>query len=197
MCGRYYINPDEAWFLEIEKNLEEEIAGTSPPPKLKTKGELFPSDLVPAQTGPGRYLTMNWGFKAYTGRLIINARSETALEKPMFSRAMRDHRCLLPASGYYEWANLGGRKERYAFFLPQSPLFLAGCYREDKASPFPSFVILTREAAPGFSHIHNRMPVIIPQERITDWLTDNWSAMEDPLLDLLYEKSSGPPQARN
>ncbi len=195
VCGRYYIDLSEAGLLRIVESLEEQGAETSPL-KVKTQGEVFPSDLVPAQTGPDRYQPMSWGFKGYGKRLIINARSETALEKPMFSQAMRDHRCLLPASGYYEWENLDGRKQRYAFHLPRGPLFLAGCYRQEKDSPVPSFVILTREAAPGFSHIHARMPVIIPQEGMTDWLTDSWSAMENPVLDLLYEKSSGPHGSR-
>jgi putative SOS response-associated peptidase YedK len=191
VCGRYYIELSDPELERIARQVEKSLSGPDLPRKLKTQGEIFPSDLVPVQTGPGSYQAMTWGFKGYQNRPVINARSETALEKPMFRDSMQFRRCLIPASGYYEWQPSDGRKLRYKFFLPQGPLFLAGCYRQEKDNPLPSFVILTRDAAPGFAFIHNRMPVIIPRDRTGPWLTESPETMKEPLLDLLFQEAAG------
>ncbi len=189
MCGRYYIELSDPELERIARHFEGTSNGRDPVPRLKTQGEIFPSDIVPVQTGVESYQAMQWGFKGYGNQLVINARSETALEKPMFREAMRLRRCLIPASGYYEWQAVDKRKLRYQFFLPQGPLFLAACYRQEQDSPLPVFVILTRDAAPGFSHIHQRMPVIIPRDRMGAWLLESADAMKDPLTDVLFQKA--------
>jgi putative SOS response-associated peptidase YedK len=112
---------------------------------------------------------MKWGFSTSDGKLIINARSETAEEKPMFKSAMANRRCLIPASGYFEWKKDGKHKTKYAFHRSDGMLYLAGCYREEKDSPLPTFVILTRNAVGDIIDIHDRMPVIVPKDKIDDW----------------------------
>jgi putative SOS response-associated peptidase YedK len=157
---------------------------------LKTEGEIFPGDTVPVQTGVDCYEPMKWGFAAFDGKLIINARSETAAEKPMFREAMLTRRCLIPASGYFEWKKDGKKKTKYAFHLPNSPLYLAGCFHQEKDSPLPVFVILTRDAVNGLEEIHDRMPVIIPEERIIDWFSSG-DVFSDAQTELEYHEANG------
>jgi putative SOS response-associated peptidase YedK len=151
----------------VEAKMREEYQGLS----LKTEGEIFPGDTVPVQTGPDAFAPMRWDFTAYNGKAIINARSETAAEKPMFRESMFARRCLIPASGYFEWQKDGKQRIKYAFHLPDGPLYLAGCWRQERDAPLPVFVILTRDAVNGLEEIHDRMPVIIQKDRIGDWFT--------------------------
>jgi putative SOS response-associated peptidase YedK len=181
MCGRFYIEPSiptlEDLMLQMEK-----YDGLP----VKTRGDVFPTDIVAARTADGggadtEHVPMKWGFTAYDKKLIINARSETAFDKPMFRESMRSRRCLIPASGYYEWKRDGKLKVKHRFYLPGDTLYLAGCWRVESGDetmwdsgpavgPAPRFVILTRAAAPRLAEIHSRMPVIIPREYAGDWL---------------------------
>ena len=184
MCGRYYIDLSDPEF----SNIAQQILASSPDIPVKLDGEIFPTDIVPIKTAPDRYLPMIWGFQSFNKRLIINARSETALEKPMFKESMEIRRCLIPASGYYEWETIDKKKQRYAFYKDNALLFLAGCYRKEKDSDLFRFVILTREASQNFRHIHDRMPVMIEEDKINDWLTIDHQAMEHPFLDPRFQK---------
>lgn len=165
MCGRYYIADDD-------KEMRAIIAALAYGEPLKT-GEIFPTDAVPAITAGGKPMLMRWGFARYNGGgKVINARSETAAEKTMFSKSMRERRCLLPASNYFEWQRAGStKKQKYAISLPGGePLYMAGVYREEAGQSLPVFVILTREAAPRVAFIHDRMPVILPKSVHPLWL---------------------------
>ena len=188
MCGRYYIEPGDPELDRIASYLEAEMRNRGVT-NFKSQGEIFPSDKVPVQTGAGSFQAMQWGFKGYDNRLLINARSETALEKPLFRDAMRHRRCLIPASGYYEWQSSGKHKIRYEFFLPKGTFYMAGCYRLEKDNPLPVFVILTRQATLTFAAIHDRMPVIIPSGLKEAWLRDSADAMRSPLTNLIFQKS--------
>jgi putative SOS response-associated peptidase YedK len=189
LCGRYFIEIDEKELRDIvdaaEKNMKEEQYGQL---TFKTSGEIFPTDIVPAQTGPGQYRFMRWGFVAHDGKPVINARSETALEKPMFQKPMRERRCIIPASGYYEWRKDGGNKTKHQFFIPGSPMFLAGCWRQEKNSPIHTFVILTKPASGSAEAIHDRMPVIIPRSRIGEWLNESPDAMKEAVTDIEFKE---------
>jgi putative SOS response-associated peptidase YedK len=139
------------------------------------------------QTGIGQYQAMKWGFAGFSGKPIINARSETALQKPMFQQAMLERRCLIPASGYYEWQKSGAEKTKYRFYLSGGPMYFAGCYRQDKNSPLANFVILTRQAVGGVEAIHERMPVIISKRQVEAWLCEGLSAVGYAMEGLLWE----------
>jgi putative SOS response-associated peptidase YedK len=132
---------------------------------------------------------MKWGFRGYGRHVVINARSETALIKSTFRCSMLERRCLIPASGYYEWLKSGTKKTKYRFFQSNSPIFIAGCWRMEPGATLPSFVILTREATQGLVAFHNRMPVIIPRENADSWLHSSMNAMDSPVLELSYEKA--------
>jgi len=184
MCGRYYTDKDDAEMQEIYR---ETLRNMVPEhmPLLKAGGEIFPTHVVPIRT-KDRYEPMKWGFAKFEGKgQIINAKSETALCKPMFAKAMRERRCLVPVSGYYEWKKEEGKKIKHTFFHTDNPLlFLAGCYRMEKNSPFPVFVILTRDAPPPLMEIHDRMPVVIPTHLVHDWLNNSPDVMYDSLTNL-------------
>ena len=170
MCGRYYIDADDD---TIAKLIAQIAAGPDGERLMDMKlGEIYPTNVVPVLADRPRL--MQWGFARYDGGgKVINARSETALQKPMFSKATRERRCLLPATNYFEWKRIGSdKKEKNAISLPTGgPLYMAGIYREEKTSPIPVFVILTREAVIGLAHIHDRMPVIFPQAAQREWLS--------------------------
>lgn len=108
---------------------------------------------------------------------MFNTRSETAADKPLFCSSIQDRRRLSPASCYFEWKKENdGKKTKYAF-SPESgePLYLAGLYIRSSQQPPPCFTILTQDAADAIKDIHGRMPVILPAERIKEWLSPNYS----------------------
>lgn len=162
MCGRYYIDVDDLEFQRIEQALA----------VLPKRGEIFPTDTVPAFSSAGLSL-MQWGFPRYDGKgIIINARSETAASKPMFAPAFENLRCLLPASVYFEWMNMGSKKVKYRMCLPDSrTLYLAGIAKGFGDGAAPRFVILTRPACAGIAFVHERMPLILPADAHKAWLS--------------------------
>ena len=187
MCGRYYIEISDEELREIAGEVEKKSREYPGQMTLKTSGEIFPTDIVPVQTGAKQFLPMKWGFIGLDGNPVINARSETALQKPMFQRAMRENRCLIPASGYYEWQRDGNKRIKYRFYIPNEPMYLAGCYRQELDDPFRNFVILTRRAANGLEAIHDRMPVIIPPKYTETWLHESPGVIEYAVRDLAFE----------
>lgn len=124
---------------------------------------------------------------------MINARSETAAEKPMFRKSLLERRCLIPASGYYEWRRTqsGGKsKEKYALYRTGQPIYMAGLWRMEQGEKLPVFVILTREAGPGIADIHDRMPVILPDEIHQEWLsvsTDAGNVMDQAYREMAFQ----------
>ena len=172
MCGRYYIDLSLDALLRICEEVQRRQSQLQGCEQLQIKfsGEVFPTDIVPVQTGMGSYQPMRWGFVGPNKRPVINARSETALEKPMFHTSMAKRRCLVPAAGYYEWKQAGGRKIKHRLFISSQPLFFAGCYRLEQGEAVPRFVILTQKAAPAITGIHDRMPVIIAPQHAERWL---------------------------
>ena len=113
-----------------------------------------------------------WGIPGWRGGLMINARAETVCVKPMFRRSMAAQRCVIPASGYYEWDS--GR-HKYFFQLPGKPIYLAGVY--DNCEGNNCFVILTTAPNEVVKDIHDRMPLILNHDQVRPWLTDAQSAL--------------------
>ena len=117
---------------------------------------------------PGVF-AMRWGFSGAGGAPVINARSETAHERPMFAESIASRRCLIPAGWYYEWERRGRERVRYAIRPEEAGLmYMAGLYRLTPAGA--QFTILTRGAAPDIAFIHPRMPVILPRDALADWI---------------------------
>lgn len=195
MCGRYYIAEDD--MPEEMARIIEEINRKKTPEGMKTSGEIFPSDIVPVLANSRQQdvqpFAMRWGYTFPNSKPVINARAETAAIKPMFKDGMKQRRCLLPATHYYEWEHRGGKAIKYAIRPEHSRiLYLAGIYHLEKHDDVivPTFTVLTREASPGISFIHDRMPVILPSEIITDWLDSRNDAVEvvqAAMLDMEYQ----------
>jgi putative SOS response-associated peptidase YedK len=106
----------------------------------------------------------------------FNARVETVTTKPFFREAFKRTRCIIPASGYYEWrkGEDGGREPHYFRRADGEIISLAGLYEEwtDPATGeiVTSATIIVCDASEEAAHIHNRMPVILEQHQIEDWL---------------------------
>jgi len=171
MCGRYWIDIDERELRDIAKA----AAANALPDEMslmKSSGEIFPTDTVPVMTAPETYQPMQWGFMQEEKKQpIINARSESAMDRPMFKTPLLRHRCLVPCNGFYEWDK---RKNKYLYHVAGNGLmYLAGIWRMERGYRYPRFTILTRDAAGDLWEIHDRMPVIVPRELADTWLTES------------------------
>ena len=105
----------------------------------------------------------------------MNARSETAAVKPTFREDWARHRCIVPASWYFEWEHLQGKDgrkkigDKFRIQPKDSAMtWLCGLYRIEDG--LPVFVVLTREPAPEIRFIHDRMPLIMPEEMVKEWI---------------------------
>ena len=137
---------------------------------------------------------MKWGFSGKS--LLVNARSETAASRPTFREAWERHRCIVPASWYYEWEHLRGSNgktrtgDKYMIQPKDSAMtWLCGLYRIEEG--LPVFVILTREPGEEIRFIHDRMPLILPAERVNDWIrpdADPGEVARAALTDMVFEK---------
>ena len=176
MCCRYYFDQraDDERMKKILSMMERDYPGA-----YKT-GEIFPGDTVPAvvgEQGKLRHVPAVFGFPGFRDKqLILNARAETAAQKPTFAESLRERRVILPADGFYEWSH-DGQKTKYLFTLDGlRTLYLCGLYQriEDKYR----FVILTRPANASMIEVHDRMPVIVCAEDVRAYLTDLQAARE-------------------
>lgn len=176
MCGRYYftrVSEDEK-LDAVNKYMEKNYPG-----EYKT-GEIFPGDIVPAvidRLGKIVAVPAGFGFPGYQdNKLIINARSETAVEKKTFADNLRERRVILPASGFFEWSH-DGKKTKYYFTVDSmQAIYLCGIYKIVDGKP--RFVILTRAANESMIETHDRMPVIVGENSVRPYLTDRDAAME-------------------
>ena len=113
---------------------------------------------------------LSWGYPSGNAGLVINARAETLHEKPMFCDDVMKRRCLIPASGFYEWDR---EKQKATVSVPEEELiYFAGIY--SVRSGAERFVIVTRESAGEMIRIHERMPLIIPGKSMEEWLSEDY-----------------------
>jgi putative SOS response-associated peptidase YedK len=119
-------------------------------------------------------LVPHWTHDLHAAPPLINARAETLVKKPSFEPLLKNYRCLVPASGFFEWKKEGTRKIPFFVHLPQDPCFaFAGLYDEwhDPAGTVLStYTIITTEANALMATIHNRQPVILSPEQEKVWL---------------------------
>ncbi len=188
MCGRYSLEarPDEiAEAFEIAEAVacaaRYNIAPTQTVPVIRVD---------PATTHRCLEL-IRWGLPSYgtNTRPLINARSETVDRKPTFRSAFASRRCLVPATGFFEWQKLGRAKQPFHFRPRDGGLLaFAGIWSHgghgDKAGMGDAFAILTTRPNPTVSPIHDRMPVILAPDAYTTWL-DPGEQSPQRLLDLL------------
>lgn len=142
-------------------------------------GEICPSQEAVVLTGKGIHLKeeiMQWGFPKYDLKgLIINARVETVKEKRIFQDSILNRRCVIPAEHYFEW---DVDRNKVTFLVPKkADLYMAGFYRQNR------FVILTTEANESVRKVHNRMPLILNENELEDWVYN------DEMLDYFLQKT--------
>ena len=179
MCGRYYVDDETAKEIEkivrsVDEKLKKEATQSS---KLPIK-DIHPTECAPvlvASTDGLRRELKRWGFPGIMDKqLVINARSESAMEKKMFCDAVENRRIVIPAAGFYEWNK---QKEKSTFTRKDSPvLYMAGLY--SKYEDEDRFVILTTAANESMEPVHDRMPLILDKDEILPWLTER-SKTED------------------
>ena len=183
MCGRYQFDSEVniAELQNIVEQLNKTYYGTEALKAMKT-GEIFPTDMAPVITFDGMAeepKIMRWGFPKWdSAGVFINARSETAEEKPLFKSSFLSGRCLIPATGFFEWQHNQGSAHKTKYLLRTSDyplLYMAGLYHFHKNLAgllAPSFVVLTTAANASMSSIHDRMPLILSGDSRLGWLRD-------------------------
>lgn len=188
MCGRYSI---VAKAEDIAERFSVEVL-----PSYQPHFNAAPAQLLPVITSEsqGGVSTFYWGLvpklagnKPVSER-IINVRSETILQKPVFRKALKSQRCLVPADGFYEWKKLGKKTTiPYRFIRKDNSLFaFAGIWEEYEdlnGDAFHTFSILTTEPNEVVSPIHDRMPVILNAQSEKIWM--DIGASEDELVEIL------------
>ena len=117
----------------------------------------------------------HWTKDIHTAKRPINARAETLAEKPSFKELLKNRRCLVPASGFFEWKKEGNKKIPFYIHLPKSPLFaFAGLYdrwTNPERNLVFTYTIITTEPNDLIAKIHNRMPSILLPENEDRWLS--------------------------
>ena len=168
MCGRFLMNEEAFDMMEQIARIPSWI---QPELYFKTIYPTNPALTLSLDHGILTASVHSFGYKSESmNRLLINARAETVSEKPMFRQAFRHSRCLVPASLFYEW---DAAKEKISFFKKDQPvLYLAAILKED------SFIILTTEANSSVSKYHHRMPLVVRQDQIDHWLSDEKKALQ-------------------
>jgi len=181
MCGRYAL-AQEHEALRIRFGFTEE---TALPFVHSPRFNIAPTQIAPIVTNGQemKLRNMRWGLIPHwakdpaIGNSLINARADTVAEKPSFRDSFKKRRCLVPATGFFEWKKEPLSKSKQPFFIAtrsRDIFSFAGLWsiwkNPQTAEEMLSYTILTTEPNELMSEIHNRMPVILPVEREKDWL---------------------------
>lgn len=176
MCGRFTLrDPIQAYRAFLRRQ-----AAQLPEPKFN----VAPGQMIPVirmgENGQREVEELLWGLIPSWAKPdkkpapIVNARAETAPDKPAFREAFRRRRCLVPADGFYEWRTANSRKVPYFFRLRgDKPFAFAAIWEEWRPKPDESartFCLLTTDANPLLARIHDRMPVILNEDGAALWL---------------------------
>ena len=166
MCGRYLFTDEQ---MEEIRHIAEQIDKKYNVGPWK-QVEIFPSTKAPVLlecSGSIEPELLTWGYQMPKS-LVINARAETAAEKPMFRDSVFSMRCVIPSTGFFEWNR---QKRKFLFTVPDNgALYMAGLYSVWDGKP--SYVILTTDANDSMREIHHRMPLVLQKEHVSSWLID-------------------------
>jgi putative SOS response-associated peptidase YedK len=177
MCGRFALTSSAPRLARL--------LGLYGPTEVAPRYNIAPTQSIPAvrETGSGtrEWVNLHWGLippwaKETRGAYrMINARAESLAQRPAFRSAFRRRRCLIPASGFYEWRQGPGRKQPwYVTRRDEEPFAFAGLWerwRGPDAQVVESCTVITTEANPLVKTIHDRMPVILDPEDFAPWLS--------------------------
>ncbi|MFM7056400.1 MAG: SOS response-associated peptidase [Planctomycetota bacterium] len=209
MCGRFTLRTPAGVLMQIFH--------TPAFPELHPRWNIAPTQQIVAVTAAGTDAGrlqagwFRWGLVPFwaddpsIGSRLLNARSETAAEKPAFRAAFRKRRCLIPADGFYEWQTLASKKKQpwWIHQPDQRPFAMAGLWEvwtpggkqaaaipsNDAPAPLLSCTVLTTTASSDLCGLHDRMPVILPPALWPLWL--NPQTPSDTLRQLLQPASPG------
>lgn len=176
MCGRYT--------LRTPPHVVAELFDLVGPLDYPLRYNIAPSQQVLAvrqnrESGQREPAWLAWGLIPFWAKdptianRLINARSESAAEKPAFREAFKQRRCLIPSDGFYEWQKSGKQKQPYLITLAgDEPYAYAGLWErwQSPAGPLETCTILTTEANDKLASLHNRMPVILDRHDFAEWL---------------------------
>ena len=188
MCGRYTL-------VEVD-GLQRRFALEETLPEATARYNIAPTQTMPVivRHSPNHAEWMRWGLVPFwakepgIGSRMINARAETVAEKPAFRRAFRARRCLVPASGFYEWQRGARGKTPYYIHLPDMPLFafagLHETWRGPDGAELRTYTIITTAANDLMAPLHDRMPAILAPDDEETWLDPDATEPEQ-LLPLL------------
>jgi len=193
MCGRFAMTESEEKVMNDFQIQHSEVL-------LEPRYNISPSQgitVIVKQDGIRRLETRQWGlipFWAKAPKPMINARAETASEKPAFKQAFRKRRCLIPASGFFEWAKEDGKKQPYFICLQdKSPMAFAGLCEEwytPDGKIVKTCAILTVEANSFLQFIHHRMPVILTPAKGMTWLDLNETEVSSQNILMPYDSEN-------
>ena len=199
MCCRYWTDQSpELRAIVEEMNRSPLVKKWQNTTSVKSYGEIRPTDVVPViapdRSGSRAVYPMKWG---YTGKhLLLNARTESAGERPTFRDDWAKHRCIVPASWYFEWEHRRGNDgktytgDKYMIQPKGAAMtWLCGLYRIENGMPV--FVILTREPGREIRFIHDRMPLIMPEKLVKEWIRPDANPEEllpYALTEMVFEK---------
>jgi putative SOS response-associated peptidase YedK len=188
MCGRYALTTSAEVLAQLfraainfELHYRYNIAPTQIAPVARAIGA---GDNQREVVGMQWGLIPSWAKDPSIGSRMINARSETAAEKPSFRSAFKRRRCLVPASGFYEWKKLtndrfgkGGRAAKQPFYIyraDEQPLVMAGLWESwtdpESNKSLETYSILTTDANDQLRDLHDRMPAILEPEQFDAWI---------------------------
>ncbi len=190
MCGRYTLHHDRE---VLEEHFKVDFGSLLPRYNLAPTERIkfiFSNADERRQAGVAHWgLVPHWSKKGTTETPLFNARSETVLQKPAFRDAFIRGRCLIPASGWYEWKrDTGGKQPYYLKLETGEPFAFAGLFdvwRSEEGERLVSCTILTTAAPEELSWLHERMPVIMDYDHYDRWL-DRSTPDIAGLTELLY-----------
>lgn len=192
MCGRFALSEPK----ELKRRFQAKNAVSQ---DVGPNYNAAPTQTLPVVVevdGKTEIKLMHWGIipvwakdKPRFAFSTFNARAEALLEKPMWKKLFPARRCLVPATGFYEWQKRGSEKQPYYIHVGKDPIFaMAGLYDEwvdtETGEVFDSFTIITTRPNSVMQKIHNRMPVILDSNEEAAWLHDH-TADEGSLLAIL------------
>ncbi len=192
MCGRFQLSVKGK---TISERFNVEVFDE----KYKPSYNCAPGQYLPVITNdnPDMLQWFFWGFTPAWAvnrddiKPQINGRSESLETKASFKQAAQQRRCLIPASGFYEWQTKGP-KQAFHIFLKNNPLFaFAGIwesYHTANGEILNSFCIITRAATEQMSAIHHRMPVMLTQKNERDWLSADSEEKRKQLFDVISDE---------
>ncbi|NQU50512.1 MAG: SOS response-associated peptidase [Planctomycetes bacterium] len=180
MCGRYSLNTSAKDLAHQFKLIAD--------PSWDARYNIAPTQnalMIAAHLDGRMAQTAAWGFQppwlkdGASGKVLINARAETAANKTTFADAFRSQRCLIPASSFFEWQTQGGQKLPWLLHLPDKPTFaMAGLWQQQETGL--RFTVLTLASCGQAESVHHRMPWILPSDKMEDWLNASSSNIPNP-----------------